>query len=181
MSWWLMGLRRYADFSGRSSRKEYWMFVLFNMIFGIVAIVLDNIIGTAIYGVGYGAVYIIYLLAVMIPGLAVSVRRLHDVGKNGWFILVSLIPIIGSIWLLILMCTDSSTGDNGYGPNPLAALAALENAKYGNTSSDSWTSDQTSYTPNQAKKVQKYCENCGSSMEKGVLFCTSCGIKAMTE
>ena len=118
MNWYLKVLKQYADFSGRARRKEYWMFVLFNFIFIIIAAILDNILGTAIQGIGYGLFYILYVLATMIPNLAVSVRRLHDVGKSGWLILVGFIPIVGAIWLLILFVTDSQPGDNEYGPNP---------------------------------------------------------------
>ena len=118
MNWYLKALNQYAVFNGRARRKEYWMFVLFNFIFGLSAIVLDNLFGTAIRGLGYGPVYILYVLAVFVPGLAVSVRRLHDVGKSGWMILISLIPLIGSIWLLLLLATDSDTGENEYGPSP---------------------------------------------------------------
>lgn len=118
MNWYLKVLKQYADFSGRARRKEYWMFVLFNMIFAIVAMILDNILGIAIEGVGYGPLYGLYGLAVLIPGLAVAVRRLHDVGKSGWMILISLIPLIGVIWLLVLMVTESTPGENQYGQNP---------------------------------------------------------------
>ncbi|MCD6594881.1 DUF805 domain-containing protein [bacterium] len=118
MSWYVKVLKNYAVFSGRARRKEYWMFVLFNIIFSFVAMILDNIIGIAIENVGYGPIYLLYCLAVFIPGLAVSVRRLHDIGKSGWFILISLIPFIGPIWLLVLMCTDSESGENDYGTNP---------------------------------------------------------------
>ena len=118
MNWYLKVLKQYADFSGRARRKEYWMFVLFNMIFAIVAMILDNVLGIAIEGVGYGPLYGLYALAVLIPGLAVSVRRLHDVGKSGWMILIVLIPLIGAIWLLVLMVTDSNSGENEYGKNP---------------------------------------------------------------
>lgn len=118
MNWYLAVLKNYAGFSGRARRKEYWMFTLFNMIFVIVAMILDNVLGIAIEGVGYGPIYGLYALAVLIPGLAVSVRRLHDVGKSGWMILIALIPIVGAIWLLVLMVTDSNLGENEYGPNP---------------------------------------------------------------
>lgn len=118
MNWYLAVLKKYAVFSGRASRKEYWMFVLFNFIFGIVAMILDNVLQVAIGGSGYGLLYTLYCLAVFIPSLAVSVRRLHDIGKSGWWLLISLIPIIGQIWLLILMLTDSDVGENEYGPNP---------------------------------------------------------------
>lgn len=94
------------------------MFVLFNMIFGIVAMVLDNILGIAMEGIGYGPIYGLYLLAILIPSIAVGVRRLHDIGKSGWFMFIVLIPIVGGIWLLVLYCTDSEPGENEYGPNP---------------------------------------------------------------
>jgi uncharacterized membrane protein YhaH (DUF805 family) len=118
MNWYLKVLKQYADFSGRARRSEYWYFVLFNMIFAIVAVVLDNILGTAIEGVGYGPIYGLYVLAVLVPGLAVAVRRLHDVGKSGWMFLIVLIPLIGAIWLLVLGFTDSQPGTNKWGPNP---------------------------------------------------------------
>ena len=118
MNWYLKVLRQYADFNGRARRQEYWMFVLFNVIFGIVAMVLDNILGLANPMVGYGPLYGIYSLAVLIPGLAVAARRLHDVGKSGWMLLIALIPLIGGIWLLVLLVGDSQPGENQYGPNP---------------------------------------------------------------
>jgi uncharacterized membrane protein YhaH (DUF805 family) len=122
MNWYLKCLKQYADFSGRARRKEYWMFVLFNIIFAIVAMILDNVFGIAMEGVGNGPIYRLYLLATLIPSLAVAVRRLHDVGKSGWMILISLIPIIGAIWLLVLMVTDSNPGENQYGQNPKEAI-----------------------------------------------------------
>jgi len=120
MKWYLEVLKKYAVFSGRARRKEYWMFVLFNIIFAIVAAFLDNILGIAIENVGYGPLYLLYALAVLLPGLGVTIRRLHDVGKSGWFILINLIPFIGAIWFLIVVCGDSNPGDNQYGPNPKA-------------------------------------------------------------
>ena len=94
------------------------MFVLFNMIFSVIAMILDNVLGIAMEGIGYGPLYGIYLLAIILPSLAVAVRRLHDIGKSGWMILISLIPLIGGIWLLVLLVTDSNPGNNQYGPNP---------------------------------------------------------------
>ena len=105
------------DFSGRARRKEYWMFFLFNMIFAFVAMFLDNTLGTA-GPAGYGIFYGIYALALFIPGLAVFVRRLHDVGKSGWMFLIAFIPLIGAIWLTVLLVTDSNPGENQYGANP---------------------------------------------------------------
>ncbi len=92
---------------------------LFNLIFLIVAAVLDNVLGIT-FGemVPYGFIYMLYALAVLIPGLAVAVRRLHDIGKSGWWILISLIPLIEGIWLLVLLVTDSEAGSNKWGANP---------------------------------------------------------------
>lgn len=123
MNWYFTVLKKYAVFSGRARRKEYWLFVLFNIVFSVVAIVLDNLLGTASEDLGYGAIYGLYSLAVLLPGLAVTVRRLHDVGKSGWWILISLVPIIGGIWLLVLLATDSEPGENQYGPNPKVVRA----------------------------------------------------------
>lgn len=120
MNWYLKVLRNYAGFSGRARRKEFWMFALFNVIFGIALELIDHIAKTE-YGTppfSYGLFYILYALAIFIPGLAVSVRRLHDIGKSGWFYLIMLIPIIGAIWILILACADGDTGENEYGMNP---------------------------------------------------------------
>lgn len=123
MKYYLKALENYATFSGRTSRKEYWMFVLFNVLFAFAAIIIDNNLGTIIqtdfgFSSPYGYVYVLYVSAVLIPGIAISVRRLHDVGKSGWYLLILLIPLIGSIWFVILLLTDSKRGENKYGPNP---------------------------------------------------------------
>lgn len=111
-------MKQYADFNGRARRKEYWMFVLFNMIFAMVAVVLDNILGITMAGIGYGPLYGLYLLAVILPSIAVGVRRLHDIGKSGWMMLISFIPFVGGIWLFVLFVTEGNLGENEYGANP---------------------------------------------------------------
>ena len=118
MNWYLKVLKQYADFNGRARLKEYWMFTIFNIIFGGIAMTLDSVFGIAIEGVGYGPLYGIYALVLFIPGLAVAVRRLHDIGKSGWMLLITLIPLIGVIWLLVLLLTDSNSEENLYGANP---------------------------------------------------------------
>lgn len=118
MNHYLHVLRNYGNFSGRATRSEYWYFALFNIIFAIVAMTLDNVLGIAIESIGYGPIYIVYTILVLIPGIAVGVRRLHDVGKSGWFFFIILIPIVGAIWLLVLFVTESQQGENEYGPNP---------------------------------------------------------------
>ena len=117
MYWYFKVLRDYALFSGRARRKEYWMFTLFNVIFITIASLLD----TLLFGIhidGIGPLYVIYALGVFIPSLAVLVRRLHDVGKSGWWILIIFIPIVGAVWLFILTLLDSQPGENEYGSNP---------------------------------------------------------------
>ncbi|MEN8138383.1 MAG: DUF805 domain-containing protein [Bacteroidota bacterium] len=118
MNWYLQVLQKYATFSGRARRSEYWMFMLFNMIFAIAAMVLDNVLGIAHEITNYGPIYGLYALGMFIPGLAVTVRRLHDVGKSGWMFLIAFIPFIGAIYLLVLVVSDSKPGRNEYGPNP---------------------------------------------------------------
>ncbi|WP_318640281.1 DUF805 domain-containing protein [Flavobacterium ardleyense] len=118
MEWYLKVIKQYADFNGRARRKEYWMFILFNMIFSIVAMIVDNVLGITFAGIPYGPLYIFYGIAMFIPGLAVSVRRLHDINKSGWMMFVVLIPLAGAIWLLVLYCTEGTQGENQYGDNP---------------------------------------------------------------
>lgn len=113
MNYYLSVLKKYAVFSGRSRRAEYWYFTLFNIIIVIILTIISAVVGD-----NYNILGILYGLAVLIPGIAVSVRRLHDVGKSGWMLLIALIPLVGPIWLLILMLSDSNPGNNKYGPNP---------------------------------------------------------------
>ena len=127
MNWYLTVLKQYTKFSGRARRKEYWMFTLFSFIFAIVVMILDNVLGTTfdLFGqsIGYGWLYLIYCLAIFLPGLAVFVRRLHDIGKSGWYYFLGLIPLIGTIILLVWLCRDSESGENQYGENPKQEIA----------------------------------------------------------
>jgi uncharacterized membrane protein YhaH (DUF805 family) len=118
MKYYLQAFKKYAVFSGRARRSEYWFFVLFNIIAAIIAAVLDNVIGTAFDGFGYGILYVVYALAVVLPSLGLLVRRLHDTGKSGFWFFIALVPLIGGIILLVLLVRDSEAGENKYGPNP---------------------------------------------------------------
>lgn len=119
MKYYLQALSNYANFTGRARRREYWMFILFNVLFSFAAFSIDILMGMAVPELGFGAIYILYALAVFIPGLAVTVRRLHDTGKSGWMYFISLIPIIGGIWLLVLLATEGDRGANQYGSDPV--------------------------------------------------------------
>ena len=121
MNWYLEVLRKYATFDGRARRKEYWYFILFNAIAQFILTIIDSVTGSFSPETGIGLLAGIYTLAVLIPGIAVSVRRLHDTERSGWWLLVALIPIIGAIVLFIFMVLDSQTDENKFGINPKEA------------------------------------------------------------
>ena len=119
----------YINFKGRARRKEYWMFTLVYVIILMGCTALDNMLGTVFMmdggalgeiSMGYGWAYTICGLVHFLPALSLVVRRLHDVGKSGWFYLIILIPLIGIIWLLVLYCTEGQKQDNKWGPDPKA-------------------------------------------------------------
>lgn len=112
MQWYMKVLKNYVGFQGRARRKEYWMFFLFNFLFTILLSLIETMLGLG------GILSGIYGLAVLIPSIAVSVRRLHDIGRTGWWMLLSFIPVIGLIVLLVFAVLDSQPGENKYGPNP---------------------------------------------------------------
>lgn len=123
MSWYLEALKKYAVFSGRSRRKEYWYFVLFNIIVAIVLSLIDMLLGTFSSASNIGLLSGIYSLAVLIPTIALTVRRLHDIDRSGWWILINLVPFIGSIVILIFALLEGTPGDNRFGPSPKAVVA----------------------------------------------------------
>jgi uncharacterized membrane protein YhaH (DUF805 family) len=114
MEWYLKVLKNYVGFQGRARRKEYWMFFLFSLIISIVLSILESIANMPAVLSG------LYSLVVLLPSLAVTVRRLHDTGRSAWWLLIGLIPLVGAIILLVFMCQDSQESDNQYGPNPKA-------------------------------------------------------------
>jgi uncharacterized membrane protein YhaH (DUF805 family) len=121
MNWFIDCItKNYANFNGRARRKEYWMYVLFNCLLGIVLNFIALIFGSISHSLLSVMVFVqcIISLALIIPGLAVTVRRLHDINKSGWWILIGLIPLIGAIVLFVFACLDSTPGSNQYGENP---------------------------------------------------------------
>ena len=125
MSWYLEALKKYAVFGGSSRRKKYWYFVLFNIIVGVVLAGIDVLLGTFSFAQNIGLLSAIYSLAVLIPSLAVTVRRLHDIDRTGWWIFINLIPLIGTIVLLVFALLDGTPGSNRYGPNPKEATTRV--------------------------------------------------------
>jgi uncharacterized membrane protein YhaH (DUF805 family) len=128
MNWVLEVFNKYAEFNGRARRKEYWYFYLFNFIVSIVISVIGQVMAyqsdneSTSLSIIYSVVVILYSLILVLPQWAVTVRRLHDTNRSGWWILIQLIPIIGAIITLIYLIEDSTPGDNQYGPNPKAEL-----------------------------------------------------------
>lgn len=118
MSWYLGALKNYADFGGRARRREYWYFTLFNTLALLVLVILDVILGTFSEELSVGLLEGVYILAVLIPSFAVSVRRLHDTDRSGWWLLIGVVPFVGGLALLVLVLLDSQPGPNEYGPNP---------------------------------------------------------------
>jgi uncharacterized membrane protein YhaH (DUF805 family) len=121
MNWFIAALKNYAVFSGRSRRSEYWYFVLFYVIIYIVLAFVDGATGTYSARSGAGLFTTIFALGLLIPSLSVSVRRLHDTDRSGWWLLIGLIPLIGAIVLIVFFVQDSGEGTNRFGPNPKAA------------------------------------------------------------
>ncbi|HLJ78170.1 MAG TPA: DUF805 domain-containing protein [Acidobacteriaceae bacterium] len=125
MDWYLMVWQKYAQFSGRSRRREYWMFTLIN---SVACAVLYGAAMVALLNGSNGSMFLLFLLlgayglAALIPSLAVSVRRLHDTNKTGWWLLLCLVPF-GGLIIIVFQCLDSDPGDNQYGPNPKMTVA----------------------------------------------------------
>ena len=113
MSWFVKCLQNYVTFSGRARRKEFWMFYLFYTIFGLVICFIQGLAGMEdpmLLG--------IYVLAMCLPAISVLVRRLHDIDKSGWWILIGLVPYVGQFALLVLACLAGTSGENRFGPVP---------------------------------------------------------------
>jgi uncharacterized membrane protein YhaH (DUF805 family) len=183
MDWYLMVWQKYAQFDGRSRRKEYWMFILFNLLAifllaGIggagIAVSQDN--GPFLF-IPFG----VYALAAIIPSLAVATRRFHDIGKSGWMLVLlialGIIPFVGivcSVIQIVFLCQDSQPGVNQYGPNPkfpeqavglFPGSAGLTPVAFGGQ-------------PQQAVSSLVFCKSCGTKLMDGAPFCTNCGARA---
>ncbi len=121
MQWFMTALQKWADFSSRARRREYWFFVLIYIVIYIVLTVIDMMVGLADPATGVGVLGGIFALAMLIPSISVGVRRLHDTNRSGWWLLIGFIPIIGALVLIVFFLLDSQPGDNRFGPNPKAA------------------------------------------------------------
>jgi len=131
--WYIKALKNYAVFKGRATRSEFWYFQLTYLVVALLSFVIAFAVGLVAALTGANAndaqtalettsdgLYSLYVLAVLVPALAVTVRRLHDTGKSGWWLLIALIPVIGNLVLLVFLCIDSELGTNKYGSNQKA-------------------------------------------------------------
>lgn len=119
MYWFIKCLKQYADFSGRARRKEYWMFTLFVNLILFPWAVIGQFIANSGGSIIPIILFFIATLALTVPGLSVTVRRMHDHNKSGWMYLINLIPIVGGVWFFILTILPGTEGYNDYGPDPL--------------------------------------------------------------
>jgi len=184
MDWYLMVWRKYAQFDGRSRRTEYWMFLLFNFLamiaLGIVAGGGVALIANDIYLGGILCVpFVLYVLALIIPSIAVGVRRFHDTGKSGWLLLVlmvlGMIPFLGfiaSVIQIVMLCIDSDPGMNQYGPNPKFPMQA---AAYAGNAGFVPMGVGVPPQPVMAESNFGFCGGCGSKLKDSSPFCGSCG------
>lgn len=126
MSWFLLALRKYATFEGRSRRSEYWYFVLFCLLIVCVLAMLDALLGTYSLAGGVGLLSGLFSLAMLVPTLAVSCRRLHDTGRSGWWLLIVCVPGMGAMVLILFLARDSEHAVNEHGGNPKLSLRYVQ-------------------------------------------------------
>lgn len=112
MRWYLKALRQYADFNGRAQRAEFWMFTLISTVISLVLAVLDHLLGLG------GRLPSLYGLLVLLPSLAVTARRLHDIGRSGWWMFLGLVPVVGWVITIVWYATDGTPQPNIWGANP---------------------------------------------------------------
>ena len=183
MNWYLEVLKKYAVFTGRAQRQEYWMFVLFQFIIGFVLGIVDGVAGTGGSGNFFGVLSLLCALATFLPGLAVLVRRLHDTNRSGAWAFIALVPIVGAIVLLVFAAQDGELGDNQYGPNP--KLMAIRFAPGAPAPPQPQPPQPYGYppapppaqppAPPQVQPAHHFCSNCGTQLAAGAKFCPSCG------
>ena len=171
MHWYLEAMTKYAVFGGRASRKEYWMFQLVNFVI-LVVLIAGLFLQSGRSAIGLLAVLAIgYVLVTLLPGLAVSVRRLHDTNLSGWWILIGFVPLGGFV-LLVFHLLESNPGPNQYGPNPTASVVAPQ---YAAAAPRAMLAAAPGASQQHNKWFLGFCTACGAAMQGGERFCPKCG------
>lgn len=189
MDWYLLVWRKYAEFEGRSRRTEYWMFILFNTLILLGLAIVAGIASLIARPVAIlpGIPAVLYILAAIVPSLAVTVRRLHDSGKSGWWLLLffaaGLIPIVGfisGIVQIVIMCLDSEPGTNRFGPNPKFSEMAGGASGSVSYSAPVYYPQPPQPVPAQPQPMaaSKFCSRCGAATGGASTICASCGAQA---
>ena len=124
IDWATRPLKKYADFSGRAPRAEYWWFYLLIIVGYVIATIIDSMLGLGQTIGPYGILMSVFALAMLVPSIAAGVRRLHDTDRSGWWLLIGLVPLIGAIVLIVFFVTQGTQGPNQYGDDPYAGGAA---------------------------------------------------------
>ena len=172
VQFYIQALKNYAYFDGRSRRLEFWAFTLFNMVVASIFLVFDHIAGTYNPDTPMGLFNTVYGVLVFIPSLAVSVRRLHDVGYSGWMVLLALIPIIGWIWFIITAATEGQNYSNDYGPNPKDHSQKDTQLNQPEEKFDSLNSKRS---VNHEENPEFQCKQCKQRVVREDKFCWNCG------
>jgi len=182
MNWYMEVMRKYAVFSGRARRKEYWMFQLINVLLIVVLFISFALVIPAAVRHNENPLLLFvvliavgYVLATIVPSLAVSVRRLHDTNLSGWWVLIGLIPL-GGIVLLVMHVLDSTPGPNRYGPNPKGIdLTAYETQYAASRPKTMASAAGAGVAPQSSRWFLGFCNSCGTQMSEGARFCPKCG------
>lgn len=176
MDWYMEVMRKYAVFSGRARRKEYWMFQLVNIVIFVVlcAAAIPPLLAHHLSPLPLVlfAFMFVYALATIIPGIAVSVRRLHDINFSGWWILLAFVPS-GGLILLVFHVLDSTPGTNRYGPNPKAVGVSPYRGNYPPAASQAMAAGAGSFAA--SRPMVAFCTTCGAPMPLDAASCPKCG------
>jgi len=164
MHWYFDVLRKYATFSGRARRKEYWLFGLIHALIIGLLLALGGVTGAASAQRGVVLFTGLYILAMLVPNIAVTVRRLHDTDHSAWWLLIGAVPLIGGIVFLVLMARDGDPGQNKYGPDPKQF-----------SSSPAGTAAKGAGLQSDVPVVDATCANCGMRLSRIATRCLKCG------
>jgi uncharacterized membrane protein YhaH (DUF805 family) len=171
--WYPTVLRKYVVFDGRSGRPEFWWFQLANLIVVVVIAIISDAAGAS------NLLPDLYWLAVLLPSLAVSIRRMHDTDRSGWWVLINLIPLVGGILFIVWAASSGTFGPNRFGSPPDGGTAAPATAFDGQAYQSQYQTPPPPTDPQAAPPAAegspRYCARCGSPLTPGATYCGNCG------